>query len=316
MEGEAEVQRQKLEAEAEVRRQEAEVQRQKLEAEAEVRRQEAEAHRQEAEVQRQKLEAEAEVQRQEAEVQRQKLEAEAEVRRQEAEVQRQKLEAEAEAHRREAEARREKLEAEAEAHRREAEVRREKVEAEAEARRKRLDEEKAEFERLASKRDEERRVRDQKADSELKRAIHRMIGDGDERFGRLMEALTEGDLSPLLRSAGYSVYDHLIRRRGISLAGIPVAEMDLIAYGEHVSVAVEVKTTLRPEYVRHFVDKMGKFREYFPDCSRDEVHGAMAYLTATDSSPKMATRHGLLLIRVVGSSASIVSPPGFEPKNF
>lgn len=166
---------------------------------------------------------------------------------------------------------------------------------------------------------QERKERDVQAAAELKalrRAVHRMIGDGDARFGRLMEALTEGDLIPLLQGAGYPVYGELVRRRGISRNGITVAEMDLVALGDAVSVGVEVKTTLRPEYVRHFVGKMERFRDLFPDCSRETVHGAMAYLTATESAPMMALRRGLLLIRVVGSSASIVSPPEFEPRNF
>lgn len=151
------------------------------------------------------------------------------------------------------------------------------------------------------------------AERRLDRAIHRMIGDGDERFGRLMEALTEGDLPPLLQRAGFPVLDDgITKRQGVS----NVAEFDLTAKGEEVTVVVEVKTTLRPEDVRHFVSKMERYREWFSASAPGALHGAMAYLTATESAPTMATRRGLLLIRVVGSSASIVSPPGFEPRHF
>ena len=60
---------------------------------------------------------------------------------------------------------------------------------------------------------EERR----QAERRLDRAIHRMIGDGDERFGRLMEALTEGDLPPLLQRAGFDVHDEgVVKRMGVS----------------------------------------------------------------------------------------------------
>ena len=151
------------------------------------------------------------------------------------------------------------------------------------------------------------------AERRLDRAIHRMIGDGDERFGRLMEALTEGDLPPLLQRAGFPVLDDgITKRQGVS----NVAEFDLTAMGEEVTVVVEVKTTLRPEDVRHFVSKMERYREWFSASAPGALHGAMAYLTATEPAPTMATRRGLLLIRVVGSSASIVSPPGFEPRLF
>ena len=72
----------------------------------------------------------------------------------------------------------------------------------------------------------------------------------------------------------------------------------------------------RPEYVRHFLRKMERFRALFPEYAAGAVHGAMAYLTATESAPVMAAKRGLLLIRVVGSSASIVNAPAFEPRNF
>ncbi len=157
--------------------------------------------------------------------------------------------------------------------------------------------------------EEERR----QAERRLDRAIHRMIGDGDERFGRLMEALTEGGLPPLLQRAGFDVHDEgVVKRMGVS----NVAEFDLTALGDGVTVVVEVKATLRPEDVRHFVGKMERFRGWFPDSARGALHGAVAYLSATDSAPKMAARRGFLLIRVVGSSASIVNPTGFTPRNF
>ena len=156
---------------------------------------------------------------------------------------------------------------------------------------------------------EERR----QAERRLDRAIHRMIGDGDERFGRLMEALTEGGLPPLLQRAGFPVHDDgIVKRQGVS----NVAEFDLTAVGEEVTVVVEVKTTLRPEDVRYFVRKMERYREWFSASAPGALHGGVAYLSATASAPKMAARRGLLLIRVVGSSASIVNSPGFEPRNF
>ena len=188
-----------------------------------------------------------------------------------------------------------------------------KKEEEAEAARRR------EREREEAAWRQERKERDAKAEAgrkALERAVHRMIGDGDERFGRLMEALTDGDLIPMLRRAGFDVTGEPARRRAVLRDGMPLAEMDLIAFGKSVSVGVEVKTTLRPEYVRHFVRKMERFRELFPEYAAGAVHGAVAYLTATESAPVMAARRGLLLIRVVGSSASIVNAPAFKPRDF
>lgn len=294
--------------------------RNRLAAEGEARREEAETRRKEVEERRLRLRSETAERRKEAEQRRLQQEAEAAERREEAEQWRLRQETEAAERRQESEQRRRQQEAEAAERSRkleaEADDRRRKYEAEAVAREKQLREERAEFARLAAKRDEERRIRDAQADRKLERAIHRMIGDGDERFGRLIEALTEGDLAPLLKSAGFPVREPPLRRMGVSHGLGFATEFDLIAMGEAVTVVVEVKATLRPEYVKDFIDKLERFRGWFPDHSRGALHGAMAYLSATDTAPKMAGRRGLLLIRVVGSSASIVNEPGFTPRSF
>lgn len=190
---------------------------------------------------------------------------------------------------------------------------REEREAKESAWQARMQKEKEQRRAEETRRQAEYEAERERADRKLQRAIHRMIGDGDEQFGRLMEALTEGDLPPLLQRAGFPVHDDGIRKRqGVT----NVAEFDLTATGEEATVVVEVKTTLRPEDVRHFVKKMERYREWFSASAPGALHGAVAYLTATETAPKMAARRGLLLIRVVGSSASIVNEPGFKPRHF
>ena len=190
---------------------------------------------------------------------------------------------------------------------------REEREAKESAWQARMQKEKEQRQAEETRRQAEYEAERERADRKLQRAIHRMIGDGDEQFGRLMEALTEGDLPPLLQRAGFPVHDDGIRKRqGVT----NVAEFDLTATGEEATVVVEVKTTLRPEDVRHFVKKMERYREWFSASAPGALHGAVAYLTATETAPTMAARRGLLLIRVVGSSASIVNEPGFKPRHF
>lgn len=150
----------------------------------------------------------------------------------------------------------------------------------------------------------------------IEKEIHRVIGDGDARWGRLMEALTEGDLPSILGEFGIEVTPP--RRRMAATRGGYTREWDLVALGERASVVVEVKTTLRPEDVRLFRKRMEEFRLWMPDFDRDgmSIHGALAYLSADESVLRNAERRGFFLIRVVGSSASIRNPPDFAPAAF
>ena len=150
----------------------------------------------------------------------------------------------------------------------------------------------------------------------IEKEIHRVIGDGDARWGRLMEALTEGDLPGILGDFGIEVTPP--RRRMAATRGGYTREWDLVALGEEASVVVEVKTTLRPEDVRQFRTRMEEFRLWMPDFDRNgmNIHGALAYLSADESVLRHAERRGFFLIRVVGSSASIRNPPDFVPAAF
>ena len=150
----------------------------------------------------------------------------------------------------------------------------------------------------------------------IEKEIHRVIGDGDARWGRLMEALTEGDLPGILGDFGIEVTPP--RRRMAATRGGYTREWDLVASGEEASVVVEVETTLRPEDVRQFRTRMEEFRLWMPDFDRNgmNIHGALAYLSADESVLRHAERRGFFLIRVVGSSASIRNPPDFVPAAF
>lgn len=150
----------------------------------------------------------------------------------------------------------------------------------------------------------------------IEKEIHRVIGDGDARWGRLMEALTEGDLPGILGGFGIEVTPP--RRRMAATRDGYTREWDLVALGEQASVVVEVKTTLRPEDVRQFRTRMEEFRLWMPDFDRNgmSIHGALAYLSADEGVLRNAERRGFFLIRVVGSGASIRNAPDFVPAAF
>ena len=93
-------------------------------------------------------------------------------------------------------------------------------------------------------------------------------------------------------------------------------EFDILAVNGEQVVVVEVKTTLRPEDVNHFLRKLARFTVYEPEYNGKTIYGAVAYLKASESAPVHAERQGLFVIRATGSSASIINDEQFQPRAF
>lgn len=151
-------------------------------------------------------------------------------------------------------------------------------------------------------------------DKKLERELYRIYGDGDNRWGALIEALVEGNLKKILREAGLDV-EHVLSRRRSRIHGI-WREYDLVAVGLDEAVVVEVKTTLRRPDVAKFMDRIGNFREWRPDDARPRVFGAFAYLTAEGSAAQEAEDAGFYRIEAVSGSARLVNSESFEPRIF
>ena len=135
------------------------------------------------------------------------------------------------------------------------------------------------------------------------------------QWGKLMEALVEGDLVELLGQRGIEV-DHTVCNLK-SKNGAPRWEIDIIAANGDEVVAVEVKTTLKVRQVAHFIETLRVFPEEAPSVYRGKrTYGAVAYLKADEAADVYAERQGLYVIRATGSSASITNEKDFKPCTF
>ena len=162
---------------------------------------------------------------------------------------------------------------------------------------------------------EELRASQKETDRQLKRTE----GMFTSQWGKLMESLIEGSLVELLRARGVEVIQTVsnakssfVRDDGI----VQNKEFDILAVNGDEVVAVEVKTTLTPEKVSHFVSALEQFKRYFRYYGDMRVYGAVAYLRSEAQARRYAERQGLFVIRATGDSASIVNAEGFRPREF
>lgn len=90
-------------------------------------------------------------------------------------------------------------------------------------------------------------------------------------------------------------------------------EFDIIAHDGEEIVVVEVKTRLRPNDVKEFIEKMEQIKIWIPRYAQNKIYGAMAWLTADAGAEAMVIKRNLFSIRATGDSAQIVNPPNFAP---
>ena len=187
----------------------------------------------------------------------------------------------------------------------------------------------------AARREEERKVEEAKREEERKaekaeeakrraelaktlRDSRRRINKLDELFtsqwGKLVEALVDGKVVQILNERGIKVEQ--TNQRSVGFYDGKKQEIDILAINGDEIVAIEVKTTLRPEDIKVFEDKLKVLKLWMRQYAGEKVYGAVAYIRADAGSAELATKRGLFTIKAVGSSAYLTNAEDFKPRSF
>jgi hypothetical protein len=93
-------------------------------------------------------------------------------------------------------------------------------------------------------------------------------------------------------------------------------EYDIIAVNGRELVIVEVKTTLRPQDVAEYHDKLWKAKTYMPEYIDKILYGCVAFMSCEGASDRMIEKLGFFVIKATCSSSSIINQEYFKPKPF
>ena len=173
-------------------------------------------------------------------------------------------------------------------------------------------------------REKERRIEEAKRQerrAELARTLRdsrRRINKLDELFtsqwGKLVEALVDGKVVQILNEFGIKVEQTTQRSEGFYDG--KKQEIDILAINGEEIVAIEVKTTLRPEDISVFEDKLKVLKLWMRQYAGEKIYGAVAYIRADAGSAELATKRGLFGIKAVGASAYLINTEDFKPRTF
>ena len=154
---------------------------------------------------------------------------------------------------------------------------------------------------------------------ETNKAFNKLYTLFNSQWSKLVESLVEGKLVELLQSRGIDVnetYTRIQRSYKDEKGELQRREIDIIAANGEEVVVVEVKTTLKPDDVKYFMETLKIFKRYFSIYANKTVYGAVAYLRSDAEAALFAERKGLFVIRATGDSASLANKPSFKPKSF
>ena len=166
----------------------------------------------------------------------------------------------------------------------------------------------------AAKRDQERRDELNEALRDSRRRTNKLDELFTSQWGKLVEALVDGKVVELFNERGIEVEQTSQRCEGVYEG--KTQEIDILAINGAEIVAVEVKTTLRPEDIGIFENKLKVLKLWMRQYADKKIYGGVAYIRADAGSAKLAAKRGLFVIRAVGESASIINSPNFKPRSF
>jgi len=187
---------------------------------------------------------------------------------------------------------------------------------------KKTDEEIRSLTQQSKKTDEEIRSLTQqskKTDEEIRTLathLRRTDLEFNGKWGSFVEALVKGELIRLLGKRDFSVRRYSPYTEAFGNSGETLGEFDIIAVNGEEVVVVEVKTTLTVKKVNEFIEKLPKFKQWFPEYSGMKIYGAIAFLRTYQHSEIYAQRKQLLAIRAVGKGAVILNERGFKGREF
>ena len=151
----------------------------------------------------------------------------------------------------------------------------------------------------------------QETDKEIKELAKLFTG----QWGKLIEALVKPSALKLFQERGIKVTE--THQRVESYRNSSQMEIDIFLSNDQEVVVIEVKTTLKVQDVREFLEKLRQFTFFFPKYKGVKLYGAVAGVQIEEDADKFAYRRGLFVLAGSGEGLiKILNDESFRPKNF
>ncbi len=134
-------------------------------------------------------------------------------------------------------------------------------------------------------------------------------------WGKFVEGLVEPAAIKMFQERGIEVEEVSLNRK-VKKNGQVLMEIDILLANGEYSVLIEVKTTLKVEDVNDHIERLSRFKEYFPRYADTKVIGAVAGIKIAEDADKYAYKKGLFVITQSGDTVKILNNKNFKPKEW
>ena len=134
------------------------------------------------------------------------------------------------------------------------------------------------------------------------------------KWGRFVEGLIAPAVERLFQAWNIEV-DRVYQRVKAHKNGVGL-EVDILAVNGEYAVLIEAKSTLGVDDVREHIERLKKFKTFFPEYADRKVIGAVAGIVIDEDADKFAYRNGLFVIAQSGEAVTILNDAQFRPKQW
>lgn len=168
-----------------------------------------------------------------------------------------------------------------------------------------------ETERLISEKFQETDRKFQETDRLLKQT-QKAIGELGNRLGQFVEEMVKPAVVKLFRSRGMDV--HRVISDMEANYGDEGIQVDLLVIDGSEAIVVECKSNLSVEDVNEHIERIGKFKRFWPEYRDFKLFGAVAGMVVPEEVSRYAYRQGLYVLVQNGDIVDIKNDDRFQPK--
>ncbi len=140
------------------------------------------------------------------------------------------------------------------------------------------------------------------------------VNDLTGKWSKFVEGLVVPAAERLFRERGILV-DKVSQRVRARENGEGM-EIDVLGVDGEYAVLIEVKSTLGIDDVREHIDRLGKFKRFFPEYADRKTVGAVAGIVIDEGVDRFAYKNGLFVIAQSGDTVRLINDETFVPKEW
>ena len=141
--------------------------------------------------------------------------------------------------------------------------------------------------------------------------LSKQISDLTGSWGKFVEAMVEPAVVRLFSERKIEIERTFQRIR--SRRDGEEIEVDILGVNREWALAVEVKTTLKVEDVNEHIERLEKFKKFFPEYASRKLIGAVAGMRIEEGADRYAYRKGFFVLAQSGETVVILNDEKFQP---